>query len=102
VDDGNLTVIVKIIEEKLGAEAQVFIASTDLLAAVKEELSWIDTHRKLSGQLKKFGLKSGRDSSGDKRGFSVTRTWVDEVRSRYMPRSPQEKLSEASEGMRNQ
>jgi hypothetical protein len=102
VDDSNLAVIVKTIEEKIGGETKLFISSADLLAAVNAELSWIDTHRKLNNQLKKFGLKPGRDASGDKRGFTITRAWVDDIKTRYIIVLPGDKASEASEGIENQ
>ena len=101
-DDSTLAVTVRIIEAKLGKETKLFIASADLLSAVKEEIPWIDTNKKLSGQLRKFQLESGRNPGGDKRGFTITRAWLDDVKARYVPVLPPDKASEVSEGIKNQ
>jgi hypothetical protein len=81
---GLVTVLESCLDEKPGEE-NLFVFSADLLAKVTPELSWIDSTRKLAGQLKKFGAYSRTSPNGKAKGYRISREWVKELRARYLP-----------------
>jgi hypothetical protein len=86
-DDSTLAGLVRTLEACLKTDpeaADVFVHSADLLAKAQDELPWIDSARKLSGQLKKFGLRSRTSNDGKAKGYSVRRDSVKELRARYL------------------
>lgn len=76
-----------IVEEKLGTATEVFIPSTDLLAACREEdeLSWIESGRGLAGFLRHFDLAPRQKGGGKVRGYFLGREWLTEWAERYIP-----------------
>jgi len=90
---------ISVVEELLNGEAEKFISSTELLNAVKEadELSWIDSPRKLAALLGKFDLVPGRKSGGKVRGYRVSKEWVEEVKKRYVQFFPHSEVSQVSQ-----
>ncbi len=87
-EDSTLSGLVTVLEACLNEkpdEETIFVLSADLLARVTAELSWIDSTRKLAGQLKKFGAYPRPSKDGKSRGYSIGREWVKELRARYLP-----------------
>jgi hypothetical protein len=72
-----------IADEKLGKKDVAFIPSVALVEACAkiEDLSYIETPKKLAGLLKHFDLIP--KSNGSERGYDLAREWVEKWRSRY-------------------
>ena len=83
IEDG-LTVFLSIALEQLNGMDSVFIPSKEIveLCVDTDELSWIESTRRLKGFLKKFDLFP-KNKSGKKRGYDITREWVEEWENRY-------------------
>jgi len=77
---------IPVAEEILGGQEKSFIESARLLERVKgiEELSWLESTKGLSSFLGKFDLHPKPKSGGNVRGYSITREWVEEAKSRYL------------------
>jgi len=83
-EDGLLTVL-GIMEKALGAVTQVFVSSEDLMNAcrITEALGWITSKKALAGFLDHFDLHPREGPNGKVRGYSISRSWVDDWKSRY-------------------
>jgi uncharacterized protein DUF3631 len=70
---------------KIGAGDEIFVRTSELLAdcAVIEDLSWIETGRKLAGLLKHFDLCPTFNHAKTERGYWITKLWVETWRGRY-------------------
>lgn len=82
----ELAAFLDLVEDRLpGTAEDVFIASADLLEAFREhpDLSRIESGRSLAGLLKNFELYAGTNSAKTTRGYTVTRAWIEEWRTRY-------------------
>jgi len=90
---------VEVAKEILGSDCGVFIYSKDLLDRVRmiEGLPWVGSTKALGNFLGKFDLVPRRDPKGKRRGYLITRDWLDNIRNRYIPSIPDFKASEASE-----
>lgn len=64
---------------------EIFMESQELLEACQrvEELNWIESTKALAGFLKHFDLYPQQNSRGQKRGYRVTREWVQRWRKSY-------------------
>jgi len=90
-DDSTLAGIVGVLEAILNetpAQSEIFVYSSDLLAKTQSELPWIDSARKLAGQLKKFGFHPRTSNQGTAKGYKIRREVVKELRARYLPSFP--------------
>lgn len=94
-----LLALLKLIENVVGEGGGGFISSTELLEKVKaeEELAWIRSTRALANFLARFELMPRRDHRGVKRGYWITREWLEEIRGRYAGFSSACEASETSE-----
>jgi len=75
-----------IARKKLGIQEQVFVSSQELVKACMEEtddLSWIDSMKKLANFLKNFDLSPRHNSSGNQRGYDLKKEWVEDWEARY-------------------
>ena len=81
----NFMALLDLMKTRLQNEEQIFIPTSELvkLCAQREELSWIDTPRRLAGLLKIFDLSPGHNTAKTVRGYTITRTWFDDWWSRY-------------------
>ena len=91
--------MVELCGELLGDKKEIFEASADLLKRTSEtdELKWIGSKKALATFLNKFDLVAGHDSTKQKRGYRITREWVNDVKSRYIPSKTDSEVSEPSE-----
>jgi hypothetical protein len=83
-EDGLLTVLA-FLDGALGGKAHVFVSSEELLSACRatEELGWITSKKALAGFLDHFDLHPREGPNGKVRGYSISRSWVDDWKSRY-------------------
>lgn len=83
VEDG-LAAFLSIAGEQLNGRDCAFVPSKDLveLCIDTDELSWIESTRRLKGFLKKFDLYP-KNKSGKIRGYDITKEWVEEWNNRY-------------------
>jgi hypothetical protein len=75
-----------IAKKRLGIQEEIFVPSQDLVKACMEEtddLSWIDSMKKLANFLKNFDLSPRQNSSGNQRGYDLKKEWVDDWEARY-------------------
>jgi len=89
----GLRVVLDILESRWGVEVEnldtlvpeIFIGSDDLLQECRQadELDWIESTKALAGFLKHFGLSPQPDTRGQKRGYRITREWVQQWRKSY-------------------
>ena len=89
----GLRVVLDIVESRLGVDIddpdnlapETFIGSEELLAECQraDELDWLETTKALAGYLKHFGLYPQPDTRGQKRGYRITREWVQRWRKSY-------------------
>jgi hypothetical protein len=81
----QLLALLDILDPIIGESEAGFIASSALLdlCQKREELSRIETARALAGFLRHFDLYPGFNSAKTERGYTVTRTWLDEWSGRY-------------------
>ena len=95
----SIGVFAQLADEILGSGEEAFIASEELLSKIKniDELSWIGSAKALGTYLGKFDLNSRPNSQGKKRGYSITREWVEEVRNRYLSLYSESEVSDVSE-----
>jgi hypothetical protein len=84
-ENGELATILGVLKGVLGKELKAFISSAELLERVQPELPWITSKKRLAGFLGRFDLVSGKDSTGVIRGYAITKEWVDDIESRYLP-----------------
>lgn len=73
------------VADKLVEKEDLFIGSEDLLEECQraDELNWIGSTTALAGFLKHFELYPTRDTHGQRRGYRVTREWVQRWRRSY-------------------
>lgn len=86
-----------IAEKKLGTANEAFVSSQDLVEACMydtEDLVWVDSTVKLKNFLKNFDLAPDRNSTRTKRGYDLTRRWVDGWKKRY-PKPPETDAKDA-------
>lgn len=76
---------IEIVEPKLNGCGEVFIATSVLINAFseREDLSWLETGRAISGFLKRFDLFPGFDSAKTHRGYRISEEWVAHWKGRY-------------------
>jgi hypothetical protein len=81
----GLLAFLDIAENWLNGEAEVFVASVDLVNNCKDadELDWITTPKALAGFLKHFDLIPREGPDGQRRGYYLRREWIEEWRARY-------------------
>jgi hypothetical protein len=92
----GLCVVLDIVESRWGMKVdedreglidaeEIFIASDQLLAECQgtDELNWIGSTTALAGFLKHFDLAPTPDKRGAKRGYRITREWVNRWRKSY-------------------
>jgi hypothetical protein len=81
----QLLAFLDIAATKLGDTDEIFVRSADLLAdiAVIEDLSFIETGRKLAGLLRHFDLRPSFNHAKTERGYWITKSWVETWRGRY-------------------
>lgn len=93
-------------QQILGPREGKFVSTENLLSKVKEieDLSWIDSAKKLANFLGRFDLVSApkwiTDEHGTRkqaRGYTITREWVTELKNRYLPYSPDSEASQVSQ-----
>jgi len=94
---------IPVAEEILSGHETVFILSAELLEKVKQVdgLGWIGSSMALGNFLRKFDLSPRRDPRGQKRGYLLTREWLNDIKSRYLSLSPDSKPSEVSDPASN-
>jgi hypothetical protein len=97
--NASLVAIIELCEELLGSKKEVFQSSLDLFNRISENdaLSWINSKKGLASFLNKFDLVRRRDSDGKKRGYLITRGWIDDLKARCGPLIPDSEVSEVSE-----
>ncbi|MCH8041446.1 MAG: DUF3631 domain-containing protein [Nitrospinae bacterium] len=88
----SLLAFLDIAEEHLNERPEAFIKTSDLLEAFKdrEELSWIESGRKLANILRPFELFPKNMAQYGGRGYLLTLQWVQEWRQRYGQQDTQE------------
>jgi hypothetical protein len=97
--DEAIVALIGLLEVMLGTKKEIFIPSAELLEKVKETqgLQWIGSAKTLAAFMSKLDLVSRRDPAGDKRGYTVTKEALDDLKIRYTPPIPEFDPSEASE-----
>src|SRR5262245_20027537 len=100
--DATIAIAVDEIAKALGSESERFIPSGELLDLFHNRpgINWIKTTRGLAGFLGKLDLTPKPDAAGKRRGYRLTRKWVDDMCARYTDNGLE--VSEASEGERDQ
>jgi hypothetical protein len=80
----QLLAFLDLVDAQLNGDADMFIESSALVDLCREhdELSHIETTRRLAGFLKHFDLFP-KARGGKVRGYDISREWVDEWRARY-------------------
>jgi hypothetical protein len=94
--DAAISVAIEIIGEILGNQEDLFIPSADMLKAFEKKTAtaWIKTGKSMASFLGKLDLRPRPESGGKRRGYHVTRSWFDDMSTRY---SFSEALEEASQ-----
>ena len=79
----SLVVFLDIAERRLNGAGTVFVSSSDLVndCMATYALAWIESPKALASLLAPFDLKPG--TTGQVRGYTLTREWVDKWRERY-------------------
>lgn len=79
----ELAAFLEIVKERLIGLSEVFVPTTELVAACqeREELSWFEDGKRLAGLLRNFELYPR--STGKTRGYLIREEWVTEWEARY-------------------
>lgn len=88
-DDPN-SMIIEVLDECLGLGTEAKISAQDLAEKVRLRLGWESlTLKALANRLHPLGLKSSRwrESQENRRGYTYTRTQIDDLARRYTPES---------------
>jgi hypothetical protein len=89
--DETVVAIIEVLRECFGESQDMRISTPDLIGKVKERLGWESlTPKSLSTRLHPLGLHPSkwRDGKTTVRGYELKKKVVDELASRYVPRSP--------------
>ena len=91
----TISILLELFDERIGNQADIFLPSDDILDLCKEreDLSHIETSRKLAALLKLIELRP--IPNGKKRGYRLNRSWVEEWRKRYPGVMPTRTLAES-------
>jgi len=92
-----IAAFVELAETLLGDKTEIFVSTEDLLVQLVslEQLEWITNAKTLSTVLGRYGLSPRHDKTGQKRGYVITRSWLKEVKERYVS-SPVKSVRKAS------
>jgi len=95
----SIIAFVELAKGLLDKSESKFIQNGELLEKLSGDdgLSWIKSKKALATFLGKFDLIAGHNSTGDLRGYTITKAWIEETENRYGAIPPDFEVSEPSE-----
>jgi CHC2 zinc finger/Protein of unknown function (DUF3631) len=95
----SIIAFVELAKGLLDKSESKFIQNGELLEKLSGDdgLSWIKSKKALATFLGKFDLTAGHNSTGDLRGYTITKAWIEETENRYGAIPSDFEVSEPSE-----